>query len=70
LLSPAISALTQDSATDPLPDGDLGAETFTRDELECPAQGELFRVLRRCLSLNQNVSAFFSDHEMPDATVS
>src|SRR5208337_3227050 len=52
------------------PDRDLGAETFTRDELECPAQGELFRVLGRCLSLNQNASAFFSDHEMPDAAVS
>ena len=70
LLSPALNALTQDSATAPSPDRDLGAETFTRDELEGPAQGELFRVLGRCLSLNQNASAFFPDHEMPDAAVS
>jgi hypothetical protein len=70
LLCPALNALTQDSATTPSPDRDLGAETFTRDELKCPAQGELFRVLGRCLSLNQDPSAFFSDHEMPDAAVS
>src|SRR5271157_2354402 len=70
LLFPALNALTQDSATAPSPDRDLGAETFTRDELEGPAQGELFRVLGRCLSLNQNASAFFPDHEMPDAAVS
>jgi hypothetical protein len=70
LLSPALNALTQGSATDPSPDRDLGPETFTRDELECPAQGELFRVLGRRLPLNQNASAFFSDHEMPDAAVS
>jgi len=66
---PALNALTHDPTT-PLPDRDLGAETFTRDELECPTQGELFHVLGRCLSLNQDPSAFFSDHEMPDAAVS
>jgi len=54
----------------PSPNRDLGAETFTRDELECTDQGELFRVLGRCLTLNQDASAFFSDHEMSDTAVS
>ena len=67
---PTLNALTHEPATALSPDRDLGAETFTRDELECPAQGELFRVLGRCLPLNQDPSAFFSDHEMPDAAVS
>ena len=69
LLFPALNALTHDPATARSPDRDLGAETFTRDELECPAQGKLFRVLGRCLSLNQDAAAFFPDHEMPDAAV-
>jgi len=54
----------------PSPNRDLGAEAFARDKLERPAQGELFRVLGRRLSLNQNASAIFSDDEMPDATMS
>ena len=70
LLCPALNALTYDPATARSPDRDLGAEAFTRDELECPAQGELFRVLGRCPSLNQDASALFPDHEMPDAAVS
>ncbi len=70
LLCPALNALTHDPATARSPDRDLGAEAFTRDELKCPAQGELFRILGRCPSLNQDASALFSDHEMPDAAVS
>ena len=65
-----LNELTQDPATARSPDRDLGAEAITRDELECPAQGKLFRVLGRCLSLNQDAPALFSDHEMPDAAVS
>ncbi len=64
------TAVVQDLATTPSPNRDLGAETFPRDEMECPAQGELFRVLGRCLPLNQNAPAVLSDHEMPDATMS
>jgi len=70
LLDHTINALTRYSATTPSPDRDLGAEAFARDELECPAQGKLFRVLGRSLSLNQNAPEFFSDHEMPNATMS
>jgi hypothetical protein len=67
---PALNDLTHDPATARSRDRDLGAEAIARDELECPAQGKLFRVLGRCLSLNQDASALFSDHEMPDAAVS
>ena len=67
---PALNELSHDPATARSPDRDLGAEAITRNELECPAQGKLFRVLGRCLSLNQDAPALFSDHEMPDATVS
>jgi len=70
LLCPALNELTHDPATARSPDRDLGAEAIARDKLECSAQGELFGVLRRCLSLNQDAPALFPDHEMPDAAVS
>jgi len=68
----ALNEFTHDPATARSPDRDLGAEAIARDKLECSAQGELFGVLRRCLSLNQNqdAPALFFDHEMPNAAVS
>ena len=62
--------LTRDLATAQSPDRDVGAETLTRDKLECPTQGELFRVLGRRLTLNQDASTLLFDDEMPDATMS
>jgi len=66
----ALNEFTHDPATARSPDRDLGAEAIARDKVECSAQGELFGVLRRCLSLNQDAPAFFFDHEMPNAAVS
>ena len=53
----------------PTPNRDLGAELFPRDKLECPAQGELLRVLGRCPSLNQNATAIFLDDQLSDAVM-
>lgn len=56
-------------ATAVSPHRDLGAEAFTRHELQCPAQGELFRVLGRCLTPNQDAPTFLFNHEMSDAAM-
>ncbi len=48
---------------------DIGAESFARDKLKCPTQGELFCILRRRLALKQDSPPFFLDYQMLDATV-